>query len=271
MRTRVLTALVACAIVASYSTPANAEKLCIKTSVNRKSLRATTVSAIASICPAGYTAIADTNFFTGPKGESGVHGAAGAQGPQGIQGPVGAKGDIGPQGPAGAKGDTGSTGPQGPAGVVTSLYDSSNSLVGSVANLGCQQFFSDNQRKPIERVSVLLTIGDLSYPVCASADEFVATADIAFASAGCTGQAYLFPYDVPPTAATLLAAGRVIAAGGQRLLFRPDYSSGSVTATRRSYYNTEGNCIDTTSTETLYLAIQVSNLTVTYPAPLEVR
>ena len=68
MRTRVLAAFVSFMIVASYSAPASAEKLCIKTSVNRKSLRATTVSAIASICPAGYTAIADINFFSGPKG-----------------------------------------------------------------------------------------------------------------------------------------------------------------------------------------------------------
>jgi hypothetical protein len=256
MRTGVSTAFVAFMVVASYSAPVRAEKLCIKTSVNRKSLRTTTVSAMASICPAGYTAIADTNFFSGPKGEAGIHGAAGAQGPQG---------------PAGAKGDTGNTGPQGPAGAVTSLYDSSDALVGPVANLGCPQFFSDNQRRPIERVSVLITVDGLRYPVCASMDEFVANAEVAFASAGCTGQAYLWPHDVPASATTLISAGLVTASGSQRILYRPDYAAGSLSATRRSFYNVDGQCTDVTQTETLFPAIQVSNLSAAYPAPLEVR
>lgn len=256
MRTRVLTAFVAFMIVALYSAPASAEKLCIKTSVNRKSLKATTVSAIASTCPAGYTAIADTNFFSGPKGEAGIHGATGAQGPQGIQGPAGPKGD---------------TGPQGPAGATTSLYDSSGTLVGPVASLGCQQFFSDNQRKPIERVSVLITVDGLRYPVCASMDEFVANAEVAFASAGCTGQAYLWPHDVPASATTLFSAGLVTASGSQRILYRPDYAAGSLSVTRRSFYNVDGQCTDVTQTETLFPATQVSNLSAAYPAPLEVR
>jgi len=271
MRTGVLTAFVAFMIVMSYSAPVSAEKLCIRTSVNRKSLRATTVSAIASICPAGYTAIADTNFFSGPKGEAGIHGSAGVQGPQGIQGPSGPKGDAGPQGPAGAKGDTGNTGPQGPAGAVTSLYDSDEALVGPVANLGCPQFVSDNQRRPIERVSVLITVDGLRYPVCASMDEFVANAEIAFASAGCTGQAYLWPHDVPTSATTLFSAGLVTASGSQRILYRPDYAAGSLSVTRRSFYNVDGQCTDVTQAETLFPAIRVSNLSEAYPAPLAVR
>ena len=72
MRTKIYTALVVSVIVAGSSVSANAEKLCIKTSVNKNTLKATTVSAIASTCPAGYTAIADTAFLTGPKGETGM-------------------------------------------------------------------------------------------------------------------------------------------------------------------------------------------------------
>jgi hypothetical protein len=143
--------------------------------------------------------------------------------------------------------------------------------VGPVASLGCQQFFSDNQRKPIERVSVLITVDGLRYPVCASMDEFVANADVAFASTGCTGQAYLFPYSVPSGASTLFSAGLVTAAGTQRILYRPDYVTGSLSVTRRSHYNSDGVCTDSTQTETLFPAIQVSNLSAAYPAPLEVR
>lgn len=239
-----------------------ADKLCIKTTVNKKTLKATTVGALGATCPSGYSAIANTDYFIGPKGDTG---------PQGSVGPQGVQGNQGIQGATGAKGDTGNTGPQGPAGAVTSLYDSSDALVGPVASVGCQQFFSDNQRKPIERVTVLLTISSLTYPVCVSADEFVATSDIAFAATGCTGQAYLFPYNVPSSAATLFTAGHVIAAGSQRALYRIDYTAGPASFTRRSYYNTDGLCIDTTATESLFPAIQVSNLTTAYPAPLEVR
>ena len=230
--------------------PAVADKLCLKTTVDKKTLKAKHQSALAANCPSGYAAIADSVYFVGPKGESGPVGTTGAQG---------------------SSGATGSIGPQGPAGETLSLYDSSNVKVGPVMNIGCQQFFSDNQRKPIERVSVLLTLGGLTFPVCASLDEFVATTDIAFASTGCTGQAYLFPYSVPSTGSTLFTAGVVTASGSQRILYRPDYVSGTSSVARRSSYNSDGVCSDSTATENLYPAILVSNLTTTHSTPLEVR
>jgi hypothetical protein len=261
---------------------AKAEKLCLKTSVNKKTFKTTTISAIAATCPPGYTAIANTDYFvgpegkTGPQGDDGPQGAVGPQGTQGAVGPQGPQGAVGPQGvqgsqgPAGAKGDTGDTGPQGPAGVGVSLYDSSDALVGPVASAGCP-FFSVGESKPMERVSVLLTVAGRTYSVCASLDEFIANADVAFASTGCTGQAYLFPLSFPSTASTLFAPGRVTAAGSQRILYRPDYTTGSSSVTWRSSYNSEGLCTDNTSTDVLFPAIQVSNLSTAYPAPLEVR
>ncbi len=235
---------------ASIVSEAFAEKLCLKTTVDKKTLKTKHQSALAEKCPSGYVAIADSDYFVGPKGD------------------VGATGATGPQGNAGA---TGSPGPQGSAGVSLSLFDSNNGTVGPIINIGCQQFFSDNQRRPFERVSVLLTNGGRTFPICASFDEFVPTADIAFASTGCSGQAYLFPSSVPATDSTLFSAGIVTAAGSQRILYRPDYVTGSASVTRRSYYNTDGLCVDATATETLFPAIQVSILSTTYPAPLEAR
>lgn len=252
MRNRFLIVF-ATGVITILSAPwANADKLCLKTTVNKKTLKATTVSALAAKCPSGYTAIADTDFFVGPEGD------------------VGPQGAVGPQGSVGPQGVQGATGPQGAAGAGVSLYDSSDGLVGPVGSVGCQ-FYAEPDRKPMERVSVLLTIDNRTYSVCASLDEFIATTDVAFASTGCTGQAYLFPYSVPSTTSTLFTAGRVTAAGSQRILYRPDYVTGASTITRRSHYNSDGLCTDSTATETLFPAIQVSNLSTAYPAPLEVR
>jgi hypothetical protein len=264
MKNRRLLILTAGVITSLSITTAHADKLCLKTSFNRKTFKTTTVSALAAKCPSGYTAIADTDYFVGPEGEVGPQGAVGPQGSVGPQGPQGI------QGATGAKGDTGDTGPQGPAGSGVSLYNSSDALIGPVASVGCP-FFSVTESIPMERVSVLLTIAGRTYSVCASLDEFIANGEVAFSSTGCTGQAYLFPLSFPSTDSTIFAAGRVTAAGSQRILYRPDYATGASSVTRRSYYNSEGLCVDTTSTEVLFPAIQVSNLSTAYPAPLSVR
>ena len=47
--------------------------------------------------------------------------------------------------------------------------------------------------------------------------------------------------------------------------------TGVSSVTRRSFYNSEGVCTDTTSTDNLFPAIEVANLTTAYPAPLDVR
>ena len=245
-----LSALLVALFACFSALTAVADKLCLKTTVDKKTLKAKHQSALAANCPPGYAAIADSGYFVGPKGETGLVGPTGAQGGAGV---------------------TGSSGPQGAVGEVRSLYDSSNVKVGPVINIGCQQFFSDNQRKPIERVSVLVTIGGLTFPACASLDEFVGTSDVAFANTGCTGQAYLFLYSVPSTGSTLFTAGVVTGSGSHRIVYRPDYVTGASSVTRRSVYNSEGVCSDSTATETLFPAILVANLTSTYSAPLEVR
>ncbi len=66
---------------------------------------------------AANNAFADTGVpATGPQGEAGPKGDAGAQGEKGNTGAAGPKGDTGATGAQGPKGETGATGPQGPAG-----------------------------------------------------------------------------------------------------------------------------------------------------------
>lgn len=47
---------------------AKADKLCLKTTVNKRTFKVTTQSMVASTCPTGYTAVADTSSFRGPAG-----------------------------------------------------------------------------------------------------------------------------------------------------------------------------------------------------------
>ena len=54
---------------------ATADKLCLQTTVNKKTFKATNKSVVAATCPKGYTELADTSSFQG---------AAGAQGAAGI-------------------------------------------------------------------------------------------------------------------------------------------------------------------------------------------
>ena len=77
------------ASVCAVSATANADKLCLKTTVNKKTFKVTTQSARAAACPAGYRAIADTTSFVGPAGSAGAAGttgSAGATGPKGDRG-----------------------------------------------------------------------------------------------------------------------------------------------------------------------------------------
>jgi len=214
---------------------ASADKLCLKTTVDKKSLKTKHRSIVTSSCPAGYTELADSGTFTGPAGTQGSAGAT------------------------------------GPAGAVLKLYDSADTEISPVINVGCQQFFSDNQRKPFEWVTVLLTLENRTYPLCASTEEFVATTDVAFASPSCTGQAFLFPYAVPSSASGLFDAAHVTAAGSDRILYRPDYAAGQQLVTRHSSRNSEGTCSDSTATEMLYPAVQVLDLGGAYVGPFEVR
>jgi hypothetical protein len=64
----------------SVGSTAVADKLCLQTTVNKKTFKVTNKSVVAATCPKGYTALADTSTFQGP---------AGSQGPSGSQGPAG--------------------------------------------------------------------------------------------------------------------------------------------------------------------------------------
>jgi hypothetical protein len=72
-----LSILVTAAILCITST-AFADKLCLQSTVNKKTLKVTNKSVVAAKCPKGYTVLADTSSFQGP---AGAQGATGARGP----------------------------------------------------------------------------------------------------------------------------------------------------------------------------------------------
>lgn len=49
-----------------------AQKLCLQSTVNKATLKVTNKSVVASKCPKGYTALADTSQFRGPQGPAGI-------------------------------------------------------------------------------------------------------------------------------------------------------------------------------------------------------
>jgi hypothetical protein len=75
--------ILAAAVILCITSTAFADKLCLQTTVNRKTFKITNKSVVASICPKGYTELVDTSSFQGP---------VGATGPAGAQGPAGASG-----------------------------------------------------------------------------------------------------------------------------------------------------------------------------------
>lgn len=63
---------------------AAADKLCLQSTVNKKTLKVTNKSIVAATCPKGYTQLADTSSFQGPAGSQGPQGSTGARGPAGF-------------------------------------------------------------------------------------------------------------------------------------------------------------------------------------------
>ena len=61
-------------MILSVTSSALADKLCIQTTVNKKTFKATNKSVVAATCPKGYTELADTSRF---QGATGAQGAAG--------------------------------------------------------------------------------------------------------------------------------------------------------------------------------------------------
>ena len=73
-------------MIVSVASSAVADKLCLQTTVNKKTFKATNKSVVAATCPKGYTELADTSSFQGAAGATGATGATGAQGAQGSAG-----------------------------------------------------------------------------------------------------------------------------------------------------------------------------------------
>ena len=57
---------------------AAADKLCLQSTVNKKTLKVTNKSVVAAKCPKGYTELADTSSFQGATGATGAQGPAGS-------------------------------------------------------------------------------------------------------------------------------------------------------------------------------------------------
>jgi hypothetical protein len=74
MKTKIKLSILAAAILCITST-AFADKLCLQTTVNRKTFKTTNKSVVAATCPRNFTELADTSRFQGPAGATGARGA----------------------------------------------------------------------------------------------------------------------------------------------------------------------------------------------------
>ena len=89
MITRTKIGLLVGLMVVSLASSAMADKLCLQTTVNKKTFKVTNKTVTAATCPKGYAELADTSSFQGPAGATGAQGAAGAAGATGAQGAAG--------------------------------------------------------------------------------------------------------------------------------------------------------------------------------------
>ena len=270
MRATILSSIISLCVFTVGIGGAEADLLCLKTTVHKKTLKTSMTSIVAKQCPRGFTPIADTSVFnqekeiatiTGPQGIEGPQGVAGPQGPQGVQGQKGDKGD---------KGDTGAVGPQGEAGTAVSVYDASDVRVGPLVGLGCAEFFS-NAGPASSQGTVLLSIDGRTYPVCVASDKFQSGADAYFASTDCTGAPYIFDSRIPDYHDRLLSTGVVINMGARQLLYRPDYDLDQQMFSYRSRYMSDGVCVTQSGTTMPYRGIEVADLTAMFQGPFAAR
>jgi hypothetical protein len=77
MNTKAKFSLLASVMILCITSTAFADKLCIQTTVNRKTLKATNKSVVSATCPKGFTELADTSRFQGSAGATGAQGPAG--------------------------------------------------------------------------------------------------------------------------------------------------------------------------------------------------
>lgn len=85
MRTKLKISILVTAAIVCVTSAAFAEKVCLRTTVDRRTLKVTNDSLIGRACPNGYSELVDTSIFRGPEGP---------------QGPKGDKGDPGVSSPS---------------------------------------------------------------------------------------------------------------------------------------------------------------------------
>ena len=74
MITKTKLSILAAAVILCITSTAFADKLCLQTTVNRKTFKTTNKSVVAATCPKGFTELADTSSFQGPAGATGERG-----------------------------------------------------------------------------------------------------------------------------------------------------------------------------------------------------
>jgi hypothetical protein len=72
MITKTKLSILAAAVILCITSTAFADKLCLQTTVNRKTFKTTNKSVVAATCPKGFTELADTSRFQGPAGARGI-------------------------------------------------------------------------------------------------------------------------------------------------------------------------------------------------------
>lgn len=95
MKNILIALLVTSLFMAGAIDSAQAEKLCLKVSFNKKTGKVTTRSTFSATCPRGYNELADSASFVGSAGAAGATGATGAIGASGATGMQGATGATG--------------------------------------------------------------------------------------------------------------------------------------------------------------------------------
>lgn len=201
----------------------------------------------------------------GDPGSQGSQGPQGPQGPQGIQGPQGQQGIQGVQGQQGPKGDQG---PQGPEGVVASLHDSTGTLIGKVANVGCQ-----GGESPYDSVVVLIDRPAGFFPVCARHTGFLALLSLKFSTSDCSGTPYGGgDLSTWPGADALFQSSGIAKVGAQLFLYRADFVQGHQVFNMFSYIDANGVCqAYNGSLDDGFKLIQEANLTSLYTPPFHLE
>jgi hypothetical protein len=155
----------------------------------------------------------------------------------------GPQGEAGPAGQDGQPGAPGPRGPQGEPGRTLSLYDSTNLLVGQVADVGCSGLNLSGRTTLFDATTVILEEQGQRYALCFSSAGIVTSSEIFFESEDCSGQAYLDGALLPLTNSPLYAPSPVGMQNGVPVLYTYDVSLPPQTRFVRAYRQTEiGDC-----------------------------